>query len=320
MLFTDRVGTPLSFRQQNWFSCNTFSFINQDKKRVWVRFHFVSEQGWKGMSQAQATSLAGEDPNYLSREMRQAIEKGMYPRWKLCYQVMSEEEGYSKPQLAFDCTKIWPHAEHPLIEIGVIELNKFAQDYFTEVEQVAFSPAVVPPGISFSPDKLLQGRLMFYEVTQHHRLGPNFEQIPINKPKGVDPNTYSSSLFEGLQPNPAYLDPPMKTDGAADYYDMPGEGTDADYYAQSREFLKVLTPEDRQSLIGNLSAALHHVEDRVVTVALSHFNYIDPTFANAVRESILLLKSGKKVTPGTQVLKQFNQELSGNTKININSA
>jgi catalase len=339
MIYTDRVGTPLSFRQQNWFPCNTFSFINSAKKRFWIRFHFISEQGWKGMTQDQGFLLAGEDPNFLSREMRQAIEKGMFPRWKLCYQVMSEEEGYAKPQLAFDCTKAWPHEQYPLIDIGVLEVNKFAQDYFAEVEQVAFSPAVVPPGISFSPDKLLQGRLMLYDVTQHHRLGPNFKQIPINEPKGVVPNTmytggahrhdlkpnggwphYSPSLFGGLQPNPAYIDPPMKIDGAADFYDMPGEGSDSDYYGQARDFLKVTTAEDRSSLIENLSTSLHRVADRVVTAILAHFNQIEPAFATAVRESILMRKNGSKATPGNPVLKQFNQQLLGDANMDINAA
>lgn len=336
MMYTDRVGTPLSFRQQNWFPCNTFSFINEAKERFWIRFHFVSEQGWNGMTQDQALLLAGEDPNFLSREMRQAIENGHYPKWRLCYQVMTELEGYAKPQLAFDCTKAWPHSDYPLHEIGIIEVNKFSTDYFAEVEQVAFSPANVPPGISFSPDKLLQGRLMLYDSTQYHRLGPNFKQIPINEPKGVVPNTmytggahrhdikpnggwphYFPSLFGGLQPNPTYIEPPLRIDGNAGFYDFPGEGSDEDYYAQAREFLKVTSPEDRRSLIINLGTSLHRVVDKVVTAILEHFSRIDPTFGNEVRQEIMDRKNGVKKTPGNTLLKQFNQELLGDANKDI---
>jgi catalase len=337
MIYTDRVGTPLSFRYQHWFPCNTFSFINEAKQRFWVRFHFVSEQGWKGMTQDQAFALAGEDPNFHSRDMRQAIEKGMFPKWRLCYQVMTEEEGYAKPELAFDSTKAWPHANYPLIEIGVIEVNKMASDYFAEVEQVAFSPATVVPGISFSPDKLLQGRLMLYDDTQFHRLGPNFKQIPINQPHGIVANTmytggahrhdtkpgvwphYYPSLFGGLKPNPTYIDPPLRVTGHADYYDFVNEGTDQDYYAQARELLQVTTPEDRRSLVVNLGTSLYRVATEVENAVLTHFEKIEPGLATEVRKEIEIRRAGAKQTPGNTVLRQLNLELLGDAKVEVHA-
>jgi len=170
---------------------------------------------------------------------------------------MDEEEGYKNP-ITFDCTKIWSVTDYPLQEIGIIELNKNPIDYFGEVEQVAFSPANVIPGIGWSPDKLLQGRLFVYDDTQNHRLGPNFKQIPINRPQLVEPNTmyygghhrheykdkwphYFPSLLSKNVPKPdeKYREPPLRCGNIADYYNLPYEGTDEDYYAQAREFAEM---------------------------------------------------------------------------------
>eukprot|EP01126_Amoeba_proteus_P002813 TRINITY_DN10903_c0_g1_i4.p1 TRINITY_DN10903_c0_g1~~TRINITY_DN10903_c0_g1_i4.p1 ORF type:complete len:220 (+),score=31.40 TRINITY_DN10903_c0_g1_i4:1262-1921(+) len=181
MIFSDRDGTPISYRNMNGFGCNTFSFVNSDGKLFWVKFHIISELESVGLGVNEAKLIAGEDPDFLRRDLRTAIESKNFPKWNLCVQIMNEEEGYRHPW-TFDCTKIWKHSDFPLKVIGTIELHRNPRDYFSEVEQVAFSPSSVVPGIGFSPDRLLQGRLMIYPDTQFHRLGPNFKQIPINLP------------------------------------------------------------------------------------------------------------------------------------------
>ncbi len=337
MIYTDRVGTPLSFRYQNWYPCNTFSFVNQQKNRSWIRFHLISEQGFSGMTHEESLLVASEDPNFYSREMRQSIEKGNNPKWKLCFQVMNEEEGYSTPQLAFDCTKIWDLAKYPLIDIGVIEVNKFSNDYFAEIEQVAFSPANVVPGISFSPDKLLQGRLFLYDDAQNHRLGPNFKQIPVNLARGTVANTpytggsnrndlkenggwphyYPSVLGNPVIPSPEYLEPPMRINGNADYYDLVNEGSDADYYLQPRNFIKVITSSDRTALVENIGASLAKVHEKVTAGILEHFNKIDSSFSNEVKQAVSDYSSGKKKTPGWDKLKSLNSKLLGDANMDV---
>ena len=148
----------MSYRKMNAYGCHTFSFVNDENKVFWVKFHLISEQGAAGLTAVQAKLLAGEDPNFLSRDLKTAIEKGQFPRWKLACQIMPEEEGYQR-KWSFDPTKVWKHKDYPLIDIGLIELNRNPINYFSEVEQVAFSPSTIVPGIGFSPDKLLQGKI-----------------------------------------------------------------------------------------------------------------------------------------------------------------
>jgi len=269
------------------------------------------------MTKDEAQLIAGEDPNFLSREMREAVEKGMYPKWKMYIQVMKEEEGYLKP-FAFDCTKVWKHAEYPLIEVGELEVNRWPNDYHTTTEVVAFSPARVIPGIGYSPDKLLQGRIPLYDETQAHRLGPNHQQLPINCPFASKPNQvwayqgsypvteynrnhfphYYPSLFGGYQPDPMYKEPPLTVTGPADYYPPPNEYSDADIYAQPREFLAATSAADYASLVDNLGYALSGVDPRVVQANLAHFSKIDEAFGMQVTESINAYVSASKSTPG----------------------
>jgi len=329
MMHTDRVGTPLSFRHQNWFACNTYSMINEMNQRHWVRFHFVSEQGWKGMTNNQAKLIAGENPNFYSHDMRISLEEGNFPKWKLCVQVMKEEEGYKNP-IAFDCTKSWCHKEFPLIELGLIEGHKWATDFFPEVEQVAFSPANVVPGISFSPDKLLQGRLFLYDQTQYHRLGPNFKQIPVNYPRAcvvicpilnsagahqqsVKHNAgwpqYYPSLFETAQPASIPMDPPLPSSGDVSWYSPKDEGSDDDFYKQPREFLRVLASDEKTTLVDNLASSLCKVDERVIGAILGHFSKIDPEFSVVVKEAIEGWLRGTMKSPGSSLCKELLREL-----------
>jgi len=328
MIFSDRDGTPMSFRKMHGYGCNTFSFMNSNKQRFWVKFHMISQQGVAGFTQQEAKMVCGEDPNFLGRDLREAIEKKNYPKWKLCCQVMPEADGYLKPW-AFDATKIWKHSDYPLIEIGEIELNRNPVDHFAEVEQVAFSPANVVPGIGFSPDKLLQGRLLIYDDTQHHRLGPNFKQLYINTPHGHKleysncylggygqqevrnkfPHYWPSS-FGGSQPDPKFTELPYRCDGPADYYDYPNEGTDEDYYLQPREFLEVLDSQQKQNLVENIAYSLWLCPETVINATLTHLQKIDQQFGFKVEKIVRSKLSGAlPKTPAETLVDRLNTEV-----------
>jgi len=303
--FSDFGGNPASFRTQHWWACNTYSMINAQNVRVWVKFHLVSLQGVQGLDAVTAKKIASEEPAFLTRDLRTNIEAKNYPKWKLAIQVMPEEDGY-KHFFAFDCTKLWKLEDFPLIEVGEIVLNRNPVDYFAEVEQVAFSPARNIPGIGFSPDRLLQGRLLVYDDTQYHRLGPNFQQLPVNAPKAVEPNTQYTGGFPRIESRdkwPHYYptlikskqkceqdlsqrEPPMKCDGGTDFYAMPVLGTDADYYEQARFFLtKVIDDKQKENLCKNLGSSLGNVEEEVVVQEMiKHYGKVDEAFGKRVEE------------------------------------
>jgi len=302
MIFSDRGGTPMSFRLMHAYGCHTFSLINSEKKRFWVKFHIISDQGVKGLTDPQAKLLAGQDSNFLGRDLYEAIAKGNFPTWKLCCQIMPEEEGY-KYSWTFDPTKVWKHADYPLIEIGTIEINRNPTDYFSEVEQVAFAPTTIIPGIGFSPDKLLQGRLLIYDDTQHHRIGPNYKQLPINRPRN-DPVDYyvgGNMHLDIKQKFPHYhgssfgtpreakenVEPPFKVDGPADFYDWPQEGTDEDYYAQPRDFWNILSPADKNNLCYNIATSLNKVTStQVIDKAIYHLTKISQELGDMIQATL----------------------------------
>jgi len=321
-LYTDRVGTPKSLRTQHWWACNTYSLINAANKRVWCRFHMVALQGApEGFDSVTAKTIAGEEPGYLQRDIRDAIDAGKFPRWRLCVQVMDEEQGYTNP-LGFDCTKVWHHDDFPLIELGIIEVNQNCIDHFTQTEQAAYNPCHTVPGIGFSPDKLLQGRLLMYETTQRHRVGPNHKMLPVNCPvTGINSNYYNGghmnlntrdkypnyypSVFAGNMPqaDASLVEPSFKCDGPANFYDLPGEGSDADYYQQPRDFLKVQSQNDYLNLADNFGTDLAKCFKEVVDLMMGHFQKIDPAFAAAVQAAI-----AKHSAPATPSEKVFAQE------------
>ena len=182
MGMSDR-GIPYSYRHMHGFGSHTFSFINKDNVRTWVKFHFITQQGIRNLTDDEAAALIGKDRDSHQRDLFYSIEKGDYPRWTMKIQVMTEKEAENYRINPFDLTKVWPHGDFPLIEVGVLELNKNVASFFNEVEQSAFSPANIIDGIGFSPDKMLQGRLFSYRDAQNYRLGVNHDQIPVNRPR-----------------------------------------------------------------------------------------------------------------------------------------
>src|SRR6202167_386981 len=176
-------GIPKSFRHMHGFGSHTYSFINSENKRFWVKFTFKTQQGIQNLTDAEAAEIIASDRESNQRDLYESIERGEFPRWKVCVQIMNEEDANTYHIHPFDLTKVWPHSDYPLIEVGEMELNRNPENFFAEVEQAAFSPANIVPGISFSPDKMLQGRLFSYGDTQRYRLGVNYSQIPVNAPK-----------------------------------------------------------------------------------------------------------------------------------------
>ncbi|MEG2328411.1 MAG: catalase, partial [Akkermansia sp.] len=216
-------------------------------ERVWVKFHLICQQGIKNLTDAEAESVVAKDRESHQRDLYESIERGDFPRWKMCIQVMTEAEAKKSPYHPFDLTKVWPHQDYPLIEVGMIELNKNPDNYFAQIEQAAFNPADIVPGISFSPDKMLQGRLFSYGDAQRYRLGVNHNQIPVNAPRcpfhsfhrdgamRVDDNNggtlgYEPNSYNEWQEQPDFREPPLDLEGAADHWNFRED--DDDYYSQ----------------------------------------------------------------------------------------
>ena len=233
IVMSDR-GIPSDYRHMHLFGSHTFSFINAEQERFWVKFHFQSQQGIRNLSDAQAAELIGRDRESSQRDLHESIAQGDFPRWTLSVQIMPEKDAGSYHLNPFDLTKVWPHGDYPLIEVGVLELNRNPENFFAEVEQAAFTPANVVPGIGFSPDRMLQARLFSYGDAQRYRLGVNHHQIPVNAPRCPFHSFHRDGAMRvdgnhggltGNQPNKAgewaeqseFREPPLSLEGAADH-------------------------------------------------------------------------------------------------------
>jgi len=269
VVMSDR-GIPATYRHMHGFGSHTFSFINAANERFWVKFHFRSQQGIENLSDAEAEALVGRDRESHQADLLHAIERGEFPKWKLQIQVMPEKDAASYRFNPFDLTKVWPHADYPLIDVGVMELNRNPKNYFAEVEQLAFTPAAVVPGISFSPDKMLQSRLFSYGDAQRYRLGVNHHQIPVNAPKcpfhsyhrdgtmRVDDNNGAEIGYEpnskgALQEQPDFREPPLALSGSADHWN---HREDEDYYSQPAALFRLMTPAQQQVLLDNTARSV----------------------------------------------------------------
>lgn len=260
-------GIPTDFRHMDMFGEHTYSFINKNKERVWCKFHFKTQQGIKCLTNEEASKIIANDRESFGRDLFESIERKNYPKWKLYVQIMTEKEANELPYNPFDITKVWYHKDFPLIEVGELELNRNPENYFAEVEQSAFTPAHVVPGIGFSPDKFLQGRLFVYGDAQRYRLGVNYNQIPVNRSKSevhdyhrdgfmrVDGNygaavAYTPNSQDEWKEQKEYDEPPLKNEGEVYHYDPKDDPTDDCFY-QAGLLYRLMTEEKRQLLIGN---------------------------------------------------------------------
>ncbi len=292
ILMSDR-GTPASYRHMDGFGSHTFSLINKENKRVWVKFHFKTLQGIKNFTGPEANQMRGVDPDQSQRDLVEAIEQKEFPQWAFKIQVMSEEQAKNAKVNPFDITKVWSHSEFPLIDVGIIELNEIPENYFAQVEQAAFAPAHIVDGIGYSPDKMLQGRLLAYPDAQRYRLGANYEQIPVNRcpyqvnnyqrdgSMRVDGNgssnpNYFPNSFDNIYADEAYKEPSLPLDGAdADWYDRNGEGENDHYSQPGVLFRKVMNDEQKKNTVANIVDAMKGISgpkrELIINRQLCHF-------------------------------------------------
>jgi catalase len=300
IVMSDR-GIPRSFRHMHGFGSHTFSMISAANERVWVKFHFRSQQGIENLTDEAAAALVANDRESNGRDLLKAIDGGDFPRWKLFIQVMSEQQALAHKHNPFDLTKVWPKGDYPLIEVGVMELNRYPDNYFAEVEQAAFSPANVVPGIGFSPDKMLQGRLFSYADTQRYRLGVNFNHIPVNAPKcpfhsyhrdgamrtddnlGATPTYWPNSKGSWMDRNEALIEPPLPIDGAATYWD---HRVDDDHYEQPGNLFRLMTPEQKQLLFNNTARAMGDAREEVKRRHIDNCTKADPAYGAGVAAAL----------------------------------
>jgi len=294
-------GIPRSFRHMHGFGSHTFSMIDADNKRVWVKFHFKTEQGIENLSNEEAGAIIAGDRESNQRDLFDAIERGDFPKWKMKIQVMTEAQAKDCPFNPFDLTKVWPHGDYPLIDVGVMELNRNPENYFADVEQAAFNPANVVPGIGFSPDKMLQARLFSYGDAQRYRLGVNHYQIPVNKPQcpfhnssrdgamRVDGNEggtlhYFPNSYSQWEEQKEFTEPGLSIEGEADHYDFRED--DSDYFSQPGNFFRLLTADKKELLFKNTAAEVGGAEI-FIQVRHAHNCYkADPAYGEGVAKAL----------------------------------
>ncbi|MCY1056527.1 catalase [Nannocystis sp. SCPEA4] len=299
IVMSDR-GLPRSYRTMHGFGSHTFSFINAAGERVWVKFHFVSQQGIANLTDAEAEAVVGKDRESHQRDLFESLEAGRFPRWKFCVQVMTEAQARAHRHNPFDLTKVWPHADYPLIEVGVLELDRNPDNVFAEVEQAAFSPANIVPGVGFSPDKMLQARLFSYGDAQRHRLGVNFNQIPVNAPKcpfhsfhrdgamRVDGNLgatkhYWPNRHGEWDDDPGAGEPPLPVSGDVAHWD---HRVDEDHWEQPGDLFRLMSPAQQQALFDNTARSLGGASLEVQRRHVANCLKADPNYGAGVAKAL----------------------------------
>lgn len=299
ILFSDR-GIPDGYRHMHGFGSHTYSLIAADGQRTWVKWHFKTQQGIKNLAPAEAARIAGTDPDYAQRDLFEAIEQGDYPRWTVCIQVMSEEEAAGRAENPFDVTKTWSQKDYPLIEVGVLELNRNPLNYFAEVEQAAFGPSNMVPGVGLSPDRMLQGRVFAYADAHRYRIGTNHQHLPVNAPRcpvntyqrdgamnfgsyGSAPNYEPNSFAEAPKQSPRHAEPALALSGAADRFD---HREDEDYYSHAGALFRLMSAEQQALLIDNIAGTLAGVTEDVVRRQLAHFHKADAAYGEGIAKAL----------------------------------
>ena len=297
ILMSDR-GCPTAPMFMNGYGSHTYSLWNDAGERFWVKFHFKTMQGHRHYTNAEATKVIGHSRETYQEALYGAIEQGAFPKWRVCVQIMPEAEAEKTPYNPFDLTKVWPHGDYPLHDVGVMELNRNPDNYFAEIEQVAFSPSNAVPGIGFSPDKMLQARIFSYADAHRYRLGTHYEALPVNQPKcpvhhyhkdgamrffrndtGNPDAYYEPNSMGGPAQDPSYREPPLRISGDADRYD---HRVGNDDYAQPGNLFRLMTPEQRERLMDNVRDAMQGVPMDIVRRQVAHFYKADPDYGIGV--------------------------------------
>jgi len=301
ILFSDR-GLPRSYRHVNGYGSHTYSFINEAGERVWCKFHFKTNQGCENYMDDEAAALVAQDRETHQRDLFDSIEAGHYPSWTFHVQIMTQAQADAFQWNPFDLTKVWPHADFPLIEVGTLELNRNPDNYFAEVEQSSFSPSAMVPGIAASPDKMLQARLMSYADAHRYRVGNNFQQLPINRPQcpifnterdgvmataqdyGSNANYWPSSRDGAPEPDPAYVDPAWDLgQTVVDRYDST---VDHDDFTQPGNLYRLFDDDHRDRLTTRIAGVLGQARPEVQMRQLCHFFRADPDYGMRVANKL----------------------------------
>jgi catalase len=302
ILFSDR-GTPDGYRHMHGYSSHTFSLINAQNELFYIKWHFRTQQGVKNLTSERAEELAGADPDYAQRDLVHSIETGDFPKWKAYIQVMTEDQALNFTAFnPFDLTKVWSHKQFPLIEVGEFELNKNVENYHAETEQAAFNPVNIVAGMGFSPDKMLQGRLVSYPDAHRYRIGTNYETLPINAPKSAVRNynrdgamrfdgnfgamvNYEPNSFGGPKQDDTLKDRPIPLSGepAARYDHREGN----DDYSQCGDLYRLQSEDAKDRLCLNIAKSLGQTPVRIQEHQLTHFEKADPDYAQRVRKFLV---------------------------------
>ena len=302
IVMSDR-GIPASYRHMHGFGSHTYSFYNNNGERFWVKFHIRTQQGIRNLTDAEAQALIGEDRESHQRDLFDAIERGEFPKWTVYIQVMPETDAEKVPYHPFDLTKVWPHKDYPLIEVGVMELNRNPENFYADVEQSAFAPNNLVPGISVSPDKMLQARLFAYSDAQRYRLGVNHHQIPVNAARcpvhsnhrdgamRVDGNYgsnlhYTPNSYGQWDAQPEYREPPLKINGNADFWNFRED--DADYFKQPGDLFRLMSPAQQQVLFENTARAMGDAPDFIKQRHIANCTKADPAYGAGVAKALNL--------------------------------
>ena len=306
ILMSDR-GIPITPMHMNGYGSHTFSFWNNDGERFWVKFHFKTQQGHKHYTNEETAKVIGETREKYQEELFGAIERGDYPKWTLKVQIMPEKDAEKTPYNPFDLTKVWPHGDYPLIEVGELELNENPENYWQYIENAAYSPSNIVPGIGFSPDKVLQARIFSYADAHRYRLGTHYEALPANAPVnevnhyhkdgamrfftndfGHPDAYYEPNSKEGPVEDPTVEEPPMSIDGDIRRYE---ENDTFGEYKQPGDLFRLFNDEQKERLFVNIATAMNGVSDYIVERQLKHFYAADPAYGAGVEKAINNMKT-----------------------------
>ena len=301
ILMSDR-GLPTSIRHMNGYGSHTYSFINEASERHWVKFHFKTMQGHKHWTNKEAVEIVGRTRESTQEDLFNAIDGGDYPRWKMQVQIMPESDVGKHWYNPFDLTKVWPHGDYPPIDIGVLELNRNPENYFQEIELCAFSPSNIVPGISFSPDKMLQARIFSYADAHRYRLGTHYEMLPVNRPRcpvhhyhkdgpmrffaqqtGTVDAFYEPNSFGGAAQDERFAEPPLAISGDAARYNH-RDGNDD--YRQVGDLFRLMPQDAKERLFQNIAEAMTGVPEPIIRRQLSHFSKADPAYGVGVAQAL----------------------------------
>ena len=301
ILMSDR-GLPVSVRHMNGYGSHTFSLINTEGARHWVKFHFKTQQGHKHWTNKEAAEIVGRTRESTQEDLFNAIELGDYPRWKMQVQVMPESDVGEHWYNPFDLTKVWPHGDYPPIDVGYFELNRNPENYFQEIELAAFSPSNVVPGISWSPDKMLQARIFSYADAHRYRLGTHYEALSVNASKcpvhhyhkdgpmrffeqktGNVDAYYEPNSFDGAAQDERYAEPPLKISGDAERYNH-RDGNDD--YKQVTALFNLFDAGQKARLFLNVAEAMWGIPHEIAERQLAHFKKVHPDYEAGVRREL----------------------------------